>query len=93
MAETKEELAARLQEALEENAHLRRRVEELEQQQEAGALAAPVAPRATFNLTEGTRQELEANRDNPDFTTLDPFTGAVLTPADLDRLDNGNRAD
>lgn len=54
-----------------------------------GPRPAPV--RASFNLSEGTRAELEAHRDDPEWKTRDPFTGETLTPADLDRLDGGNR--
>ncbi len=54
-----------------------------------GPRPAPV--RASLNLSEGTRAALEAHRDDADFTTRDPFTGETLTPADLDRLEGGNR--
>lgn len=92
MAETKEELTARLERALEENAELRQRVQELERDaatRPVGTRPAPV--RASFNLSQGTRAELEAHRDDPDYVTRDPFTGETLTPADLDRLEGGNR--
>lgn len=77
--------AGRIAELEAENARLRAELEA----RPAGPRPAPV--RASFALSEGVRQELEAHRDDPDFKTRDPFTGETLTPADLDRLDGGNR--
>lgn len=77
--------AARIAELEEENARLRAQLEA----RPGGPRPAPV--RASFNLSEGTRAELEAHKGDPDFTTRDPFTGAVLTPADLGQLADGNR--
>lgn len=80
-------LAARIAELEQENEKLRADLAA----RPGGSRPAPV--RASFNLSEGTRAELELHKDDPDFVTRDPFTGAELTPADLDRLDNGNRPD
>ena len=77
--------AARIAELEEENRRLRAELEA----RPGGPRPAPV--RASFGLSEGTRAELEAHKDDPDYVTRDPFTGEDLRPADLERLAGGNR--